>query len=475
MTLIDVLPDDVLLDIFDLCVYKAWDADYDYPLRDPPRKKKIESWQTLVHVCRRWRGVVFGSPRRLDLQLVCTPKTRVEETLDIWPALPLVIMGTVPLISRSAKIVAALERSDRVKKIELNAHNATLSFETALAAMQKPFPELTVLALKLYWDTATVLPDSFLGGSAPCLRRLQLQGIPFPGLPKLLLSATHLVNLKLWNIPHSGYISPEAMVAVLATLTSLELFKLQFESPRSRPRRTRRSPPPTRSVLPVLGTFSFQGAREYLDDFVACIDAPRLSGLYITFFHQFVYDTPHFAQFVRRLPSMEAPKEAHFFFENAAAGVYLSTHFALLAVKILCDVVDLQFLALETVCTSCLPPLSKVEDLYIYEIRHRPLDWQDDIEDTQWLRLLHPFTAVKNLSLAKEIAPYIMPFLQELVGGRTTETLPTLQNISLEPSEIDEEGIETLFATRKLFSHPITVALWERELILDDIDFDDWL
>ncbi|KAN0109365.1 hypothetical protein V8E52_009337 [Russula decolorans] len=38
-------------------------------------------------------------------------------------------------------------------------------------------------------------------------------GIPFPGLPKLLLSATHLVQLWLANIPHSGYISPEAMVA----------------------------------------------------------------------------------------------------------------------------------------------------------------------------------------------------------------------------------------------------------------------
>ena len=40
-------------------------------------------------------------------------------------------------------------------------------------------------------------------------------GIPFPGLPKLLLSATHLVQLWLANIPHSGYISPDVMVAHL--------------------------------------------------------------------------------------------------------------------------------------------------------------------------------------------------------------------------------------------------------------------
>ena len=51
-----MLPDDVLLAIFDFC------GD----------KYELEAWQTLVHVCRRWRSVVLGSPRRLGLQLVCT-------------------------------------------------------------------------------------------------------------------------------------------------------------------------------------------------------------------------------------------------------------------------------------------------------------------------------------------------------------------------------------------------------------------
>jgi hypothetical protein len=33
-------------------------------------------------------------------------------------------------------------------------------------------------------------------------------------LPKLHLSAAHLVHLRLENIPHPGYISPEAIVAL---------------------------------------------------------------------------------------------------------------------------------------------------------------------------------------------------------------------------------------------------------------------
>jgi len=60
-----------------------------------------------------------------------------------------------------------------------------------------PFPELTKLQLFSGGETPPVAPDSFLGGSAPHLRIFELDSIPFPGLPKLLLSATHLDNLDL--------------------------------------------------------------------------------------------------------------------------------------------------------------------------------------------------------------------------------------------------------------------------------------
>ena len=74
------------------------------------------------------------------------------------------------------------------------------------------------------------IPDSFWGGSAPRLRHFELSGIPFPGLPKLLLSATHLNHLSLSGIPHSGYFSPEAMVALLSVLSCLNFLELDFQS-----------------------------------------------------------------------------------------------------------------------------------------------------------------------------------------------------------------------------------------------------
>src|ERR1700733_11359429 len=54
-----------------------------------------QNWQTLAHVCQRWRSIVFASPHRLNLQLVCTPKTPAVDKLDIWPAFPLVVKGYV--------------------------------------------------------------------------------------------------------------------------------------------------------------------------------------------------------------------------------------------------------------------------------------------------------------------------------------------------------------------------------------------
>jgi len=74
------------------------------------------------------------------------------------------------------------------------------------------------------------------------------------------------------------------------------------------------------------------------------------------------------------------------------------------------------------------------------------LEWQDD--DIEWLELLLPFTAVKDLFLSKEFAPRIAPFLQELVGGRTTEVLPALERLSLEEHPL--HAMQTLQSDKSL-------------------------
>jgi hypothetical protein len=426
-------------------------------------KERERAWQSLVHVCRRWRSIVFGSPRHLKLQLVCTERTRARDMLDVWPALPLAIScyrtGGVD------NIIAALERRERVCQIALvNVQSSDLGIY--LEALQQPFPELTNLFLH-FFETVRVDPDSFLGGSAPRLECLYLEGITFPGLPKLLLSATHLVELHLFDIPHSGYISPDTMVTALSTLTSLEYLLLEFQSPRSCPDQASRRPPPsTRSVLPILGYFTFKGVSEYLEDLVVRIDAPRLNNLRITFFNDIAFNTPQFIQFISRTPTSRAFEKAHIILRNDVASLDVSSQTSgdqKVSVKILCRGLEWQVSSLEQVCTSCLPSLSMLEDLYIYEDPSSPPDWKDNIENGLWLQLLHSFTAVKNLYPSEEIARCIGPALQELAEGRTTEVLPALQNIFLEGLESSgpvQEGIAKFVAVRQVASRPIEVSSW---------------
>ena len=452
---IDMLPDDVLLEIFDFLVEEEVVRPFRVNI-----EAYIEEWQTLVHVCRRWRSLVFESPRRLNLRLFCSNRTPARDTLDVWPALPLVIkcIGRAEIVDN---VIAVLECSDRVCHICLTIFERSYVGELS-AAMQAPFPELIVLVLH---GTVSALPDSFLGGSAPRLEHLTLRGIPFPGLPKLLLSATNLLRIFLDDIPHSGYFSPEAIVTALSTLTCLDTLRLHFESPQSRPDPERQHPPPpTRSVLTNLGSFQFKGDSEYLEVVVAHIDAPRLKYLETILFNDIVFETPQSTQFISRTLTVEALETAHVIFKGDAATVEFSSltsgNYETLRVKILCTVLDWQVSSMEQVFTSCLPPLPTL-DLHIDGNPDYRQHWQGNVENALWLRLLHPFTSVKNLYLSEEIARRIVPALQDLVGERATEVLPTLQNIFLEEGQRSgpvQEGIQQVVAVRQAAGHPIAVS-----------------
>ena len=305
---IDILPDNVLLEIFDFYV-------------DPTRNDDgLEAWCTLVHVCRKWRNIVLESPLRLNLRIHCYPTTPVREKLDIWPALPIVLAqyeGEREPEWEMDNIAAAFEQNNRICQIGLLGVPGP-RMEEILTAMHKPFPILTDLWLEPNNETVSVDPDLFLGGSAPCLQYLQLASIPFPGLPKLLLSATHLIDLRLFNISHSGYISPKAMVSCFPVLARLETLILEFESPESFPdREHRRPPPPTRTLLPALTQFLFFGVSEYLEDLVDRIDTPLLGDLKISLFHQFIPDTAQLAQFINRTPKLKGHNEAHVSFDTS--------------------------------------------------------------------------------------------------------------------------------------------------------------
>ena len=302
---------------------KGYHEDFNW-FSDSNIKRRIESWIKLAHVCQRWRRVISLSPHRLNLQLVCTPKTPARDTLDVLPPFPLIICAItrdVLFPSRVGNIIAALEHNDRVCQIRLDFYSGyPISYfknVTNSAAMEKPFPEPTHLELRLFlYGLESILPNSFLGGTTPRLRKLLLKNVPYPGLPKLLLSTTHLIYLSLDDIPRSGYIPPEAMTTSLSVLTNLESLHLRFRYPPPRPGSSRRLPPLARSILPRLTEIQFKGASEYLEEILARIDAPRLNKLYIAFFNQIIFHTPQLFQFISRRPTLRASKSCSVTFSS---------------------------------------------------------------------------------------------------------------------------------------------------------------
>jgi F-box-like len=450
------LPDVALLEIFDFFL-----DDY-HP--------NSNAWHALVHVCRRWRYVVFTSPRRLSLKLVCTNKTPVKEMLDIWPDLPITINVPYAQLNGVDNIFAALEHRDRVCGIEL--HGIPTSQLKRLAAVQELFPALTNLRLSTRSKDVTVLPDSFLGGSAPRLRTVFLHSISFPTLPKFLLSAKDLVDLRLRDIPHSGYSSPGEMVTGLSALTRLKHLRLEFRSPRSRPGQPGGRHPPlqTRILLPALLFLKFKGVSEYLEALVARISAPLLRTVEISFFNQLVFDTLQFPQFIGRADNFSTLSKAEVVFHHVSVKIGVSPRRktddrTTLHLTISCRELDWQVSSLAQVCSTFLTPFTGLERLDIHEGSFwRPLG-QEDMDNDQWPELLRPFASIKHLHLSENLAIRIAPTLQDLAANRVTDVLPALRKLFLKMPELSEpvkEGFTHFIAARRLSGHPVVVYYWKR-------------
>ena len=296
--------------------------------------------------------------------------------------------------------------------------------------MQVPFSELGFLYLSfLEPSSMPVLPHSFLGGSAQRLRYLCLTSVPFPGLPELLLSATHLVDLLLYNIPPSGYFSPEAMSSCLSMLTSLETLDIRFNSPQSSPdQENRRPPPPSRSVLPALKNFLYEGISEYLEELVAHIDTPQLYQFWATFFNDIDFNTPKLIRFVSHSSILKATNEAHLVFGSRTASVKLkpqASNNQYFQVIVSCGEQDWQLSSLARICAASLPLLSTTDYLFIYEPSYLDLDWKDGIENIEWLELLLPFTAVKTSTYPSNLRHVSRPLCRRSVrSGQQNCFLP---------------------------------------------------
>ncbi|KAH9992505.1 hypothetical protein BJV74DRAFT_950975 [Russula compacta] len=446
--LIDVLPDDALLEIFHsyggVMLYRRW------------------WWKRLVHVCRRWRHIIFASPHGLGLQLFCTGRRPTRTLLDIWPSFPITISCSEYVNStRQANIITALEHHDRVSAIFLGVVQHSV-LESLATVMCEPFPALQYLHFSSYENSPPVLPAEFSGGYAPRLRSLTLWTVAFPEFPKLALSATQLSNLCLWNIPDAGYISPEAMATCLTTLPNLISLSIGFGSPRSRLDKIS-LPPRTRAVLPALTSFRFSGASAYFEDLISQIDTPLLYQLNMSLFIEHISDlftTPRLLPFITHAERLQPLNRAELTFSPAKAKIALGLPICL---EITIHVPG-NWHPMAQLCKAISPLLSHVELLEINrDSRLQAVGEPGDAnEPPSLLEVLRRFPAVQSLYMSSE-GPLSMPALQELAGERATEALPALRSLYFKGSTGSTsvwEVTESFIAARQHSNHPVDIH-WE--------------
>ena len=471
--MVNTLPDDIFLEIFAFYLsfyYNQYDG-HGYWLSE-----HTIAWQRLVQVCTRWRDIIYGSPCYLDLHLSCSPQTPFTKNYSRWPEFPLALHYTIQdeyyPIDDNDDVVAALEHPDRVQRAYLtvrSVHSSSFSaaVDDMLDVMQVPFPALTHLDftgpepddLALEYQEL-FLPDDFLGGSAPRPQHLHFEGISFPELPKLLLSARDLVSLELDRTTPHGYGYPEEMVRGLAGLTKLSTLRIIFHSPEERPYSDGESPDLSiHALLPALDKIEFKGSSRYLESLVAQIDAPHVKVIEIEYLSPDI-EAGQLSQFIGRTTTFKFAqfRRARLFFDSKENEAYLELDrpqggcqqlLFCLIVSPLDNEVDHLVPYMTRVLRQLVAMLSDVVQLSI--------DEEDCyLDNTEWLPLLHLFPAVEALYVTGVVAADIAEEFQDITEERVTEVLPALH--SLWSGGGDELTGSRFLSLRQLSGRPVNVV-----------------
>ena len=466
-TTIEMLPEDTLVEVFDF-----------YRLENKQPYGRPWKWHRLAHVCQKWRRVISMSPRRLDLRIFCRRSgAPITSILASWPTVPLVVMyGCTTRASRKplAKhmprhILVALRHPDRLSEIDLDVTSSMtrLMVET----IQKPCKILERIRIRVQDTTGSPLlvHGAFLGGSAPHLRQIKLDGIAFlfPEIRRVLLSTSNLIKLDLSNIPNDVYFSPDDLVTVLSTLVLLNRLKVGFHSPASSPPPSMTHPPPRRATLPFLAELYFRGTSEYLEEFVARIDLPALCAIKVKLFNQIFFEIPQFCQFIRHpnaLGSLGAVSITH---SPEYVNLFLCPQWYIMChcqFQTSCRRLDWQLSFVTQISSELSPLLPGIHSFTIDSAGESPN--QEDMDSTQWLELFRLFTHVKEVCISN--APLVLSIMQALGSeDMSIEILPELTSLEFRMpyGRLSGSNFESLkiaaeqFVARRMSSDGRTVKL----------------
>ena len=411
------------------------------------------SWSRLIHICRKWRHLVFLHRRSLQLRLFCTHGTPVKRTLDCWPrSLPIVVdYGGVPgldppTLEDENDIMAALNQPDRVHSISLTITSSLLE---RLSAIKRPFLKLEHLILVSRDGVQLTLPSAFQWGQR--LRRLHLTRIVIPTLVQLHNSS--ITDLQLHEVSNPFHSSPNALPNAL-----FRMAQLRSLSPRSLSTSDHVAvslPSWNRVVLPALTRLKYRGIDRELENLVARIDdAPRLEDIEVTFSNESITDLSKLIAFIDRIEIHKSHRQAHILSSENAISISFVQPGAPTRIKFrsVHDSLYLRLFFMARIFTRFSALLLDVEDLHI-NVAQQSIQ-EDTSYIAQWLQLLNLFGGVHWLHVVGKLSTEIVRLLDKA-------ELPALHGLYIPqpgPCHVPlREAVVSFMTLRRLSGHPIVV------------------
>jgi hypothetical protein len=270
---INRLPDEVLLEIFDL--YRKGFGR----LRDWNNKN---GWFRLAHVCRNWRFVVLASPSRLQVRLYFAHSTPTRAVvLERLSHLPIIVDYTGAVFwegsQDSKRFLSAIRFPDRVCRIKLL--QTTLNLDGIVGGLASPFSALESLDIQNKRVVQPISLPTSLATSAGSLRHLRLVGAFFTSILPVLSATRALVYLTLDIDTVLCLTTGASLLAHLQHMPHLRNLQVTAHFHFSNKHIENTS---TTALLPELTCFRFFGERAQIEWLVAGLVTPSLRELYIS-------------------------------------------------------------------------------------------------------------------------------------------------------------------------------------------------
>ena len=390
-------------------------------------------WYKLAHVCQRWRNILLGSSFYLKLSLVCTYGAPVADMLAHSPPLPLVLdyveRGRDMTTDDEDGIILALKQRGRVLRVRLLD---VTSLQKFIAIMDEEYPILEFLVIELPSNgTIFRFPETL---QAPHLRHLMLEGITLPIGSRLLTNAVGLVTLYLILDDPSTYFHPNTLLQWVLLMPQLETLGISLMFPIPNSDVARHTPTIAPITLPNLRHFRFKGVSTYLETLVHRITAPRLERVLIEFFNQLTVSAPRLLQFMNTAENFKFDS-ARFKFSDkfVDAAIYPHGEFEMFAFGtiVFCRHFDWQLSTMVQISSLLGQMFSVVEHLALLHEEHsQSSEEHNQVERTEWRRLLSPFRNAKTLQIDDGLVEDISRCLELEDGEHPLELLPELQELT---------------------------------------------